>query len=719
MNKNFELWLDESGDFENQHELEGTTRKPSLIGGFLVEEEVADKIDFGGLIDSNRNHAMELEEDDKKNYVLPVLQRMKSEYNAAQVFFENQEYHDEATSRQLYLSMMAEGILQLLQRLNARYESVGLRVTIAQRQDVTAEAGNQRIRENEYKKALEYCIKRKQRERRAMLHPDCEVSFEICRASDSMRLQLADFACNTRLTRDSHAFKDVRSEVEALYSTAFLFTLTEVGSQNFIQQCLAQNNYSDAILELYTTKDNLEHGKILSLMAERMKNCSYRLIKSQMKNCVADLLVYALNEDDYEVGEALLKNLLDELIPFLKKNGMPQEHLHFSILLNLSDMYLREGDIYEANRTLEKCRRVQEQFGNYLEELMTYYQLVEKEALLAIDQFCFEEGRQKMKTARQLFEHIMKFIEKDELLSMRFPVMKSEYYGDALCMEIYAMLFQQRFHPELYSEMCRLSDIALNQYPGEEGELERHRQYRSHIELEAGKYKSAMKWLAGAICLPDEEPSEEMISKFLRTVVNGQEMIGAKYYLMYYLLILARTAREDKEFARMMFLELKKNKNLMELGGLLKKTEEDLNGDISLEGIQMTDSGISYHPEEIIFWKYGEYLASIGNASDAIGYFTSALNVCWKYNNYLTLNLTGLGIAAERIVLFCRTNNRKAAKNAYKRLLEACESLQAEMLPNQTREFVQQISKMLEEGKNVQGGFDEKKLLEIANMVTY
>ena len=61
---------------------------------------------------------------------------------------------------------MAEGILQLLQRLNARYESVGLRVTIAQRQDVTAEAGNERIRENEYKKALEYCIKRKQRERR-------------------------------------------------------------------------------------------------------------------------------------------------------------------------------------------------------------------------------------------------------------------------------------------------------------------------------------------------------------------------------------------------------------------------------------------------------------------------------------------------------------------------------------------------------------------------
>lgn len=52
MNKKFELWLDESGDFENQQELEGTKRKPSLIGGFLVEEEIVDKIDFEGIIDS-------------------------------------------------------------------------------------------------------------------------------------------------------------------------------------------------------------------------------------------------------------------------------------------------------------------------------------------------------------------------------------------------------------------------------------------------------------------------------------------------------------------------------------------------------------------------------------------------------------------------------------------------------------------------------------------
>ena len=719
MKKNFALWLDESGDFENQQELEGTKRKPSLIGGFLVEEEIVDKIDFEGIIDSKRNHAMELEESDKCTYILPILQRMKTKYHAIQVFFENQEYRDEDTSRQLYLSMMAEGILQLMQRLNASYESVGLKVTIAQRQDVEAEAGNQRIKEIEYKRELERCIKRKQRERRALLHPDCEVSFEICRASVDQRLQLADFACNTRLTRDSHAFAKVRSKVEELYEDAFIFAMTEVGSRNFIQQCLAQDNYSDAILELYTTKDDLNHEKALSIIGARMKHCSYRLVKSQMKNCIADLLAYALNEDDYEVGENLLKQLLDELIPFLEKNGMPQPHLHFSILLNLSDMHLREGDIFEARATLEECRTVQERLGNYLEELMTYYQLVEKEALLSIDEFCFEDGRRKMEGVRKSFEHIMSFIEKDEIISERFPMIKSEYYGDALCMEIYAMLFQQRFCPELYSEMCRLSDIALKQYPGGEGELERHRQYRSHIEMEAGNYRSAVRWLVRSICLPDEEPSENMLDNFLNEIVTRQEMIGAKYYLMYYLLIMARAVKDDKEFAKTMFFALKKNTQIMELGGLIKTSKEDLLDDVSLENIQTMDSGVQYHPDEIIFWKYGEYLAAIGNTNEAIGFVSSALTICWKYQNYLTLNITGLGIAAERIVLYCRIKNKKAAKNAYRRLTEACESILTRNLSKQTNEFVQQMYQLLKESKYEQGGFDSEKLLEMAEMITY
>lgn len=104
----------------------------------------------------------------------------------------------------------------------------------------------------------------------------------------------------------------------------------------------------------------------------------------------------------------------------------------------------------------------------------------------------------------------------------------------------------------------------------------------------------------------------------------------------------------------------------MELGGL-GKISEDWFDDVSLENIQMMDSGVQYHPDEIIFWKYGEYLAAIGNINEAIGFMSSALTICWKHQNYLTLNVTGLGIAAERIVLYCQIKNKKAAKNAYRK----------------------------------------------------
>lgn len=41
MKKTYELWLDESGQFINERELKENNKKPSLVGGFLVEKSIA------------------------------------------------------------------------------------------------------------------------------------------------------------------------------------------------------------------------------------------------------------------------------------------------------------------------------------------------------------------------------------------------------------------------------------------------------------------------------------------------------------------------------------------------------------------------------------------------------------------------------------------------------------------------------------------------------
>jgi GTP-binding protein EngB required for normal cell division len=235
-----------------------------------------------------------------------------------------------------------------------------------------------------------------------------------------------------------------------------------------------------------------------------------------------------------------------------------------------------------ARRTLETCRNVQKELGDCLEEVFSYYQLQEKEALLAINEFGFEHGSKIMKETCHSFRTILEAVERDEFLKLRFPDIRSEYLGDALCMLLYAEMFLQRTHPERYPKLCELSDLALKQYPDEEGELERHRQYRSRIEAEQGNYRSALLWLilakterleGNGVPAEDSPISEDTIEQFLDMVCNTEPKISCQYYLMYYLLIMAEAANVGDPFADLMHRVLLKQERLCSISELKKELE--------------------------------------------------------------------------------------------------------------------------------------------------
>lgn len=691
MRKEYELWLDESGQFVKENELKAKNRKPSLVGGFLVEKEVAEQIPYEELIDSSRNHAMNLTSEDKQNYVLPVLEQMQAKYRARQVFFENAEYADEATGRQLYLRILAEGLLQLLQLLNAQSESVELSVIIAQRQDMAAEVGKRKILSAEYVNMLRQLMEKKRREHRILLHENSSLEFQIKAAHLEHKLQLADFACNTRLTRDSFAFQNVRERVSRVQQDAYLFTLSEITSANYIRRSLADGYISDAIMELYTTKDTLDYEKQLDLILQRMRNTNYRLVKSQMKQCVADITAFAAKEDDYEIGEQFLKRIVQELVPELKKEEQPYQELQFAVLIQLADMYLREGDILAADKVMKTCRKVQEEMGNSLEYIFTYYQLLEKEALLAIDEFDFEQGKELMQQASGIFIRLMEFMQADGALQQRFPTLKSEYFGDALCMQIYAMLFLQRRQPELYGELCRLSDLALMQYPDTEGELERHRQYRSHIELEQGNFESALRWLFQAKCYYEEEVSERTMVNFLNLVCDTEAEVSCKYYLMYYLLILCECKIKKHPQAEQMYRALQKQERLLKVAEIRSQEEEEGMQEVDISVAQADSTNVQYHPQEVLFWKYATYLNLNEYEPFSLKYYERAARICFAKKEYLTMYLTGLGIEAERISCLFKMKRRSQAMEGYHGLVKRIDELKKQTLPEGTRRFLQEF----------------------------
>lgn len=719
MIRRYELWLDESGKFKEEAALKERKFKPSLVGGILVEKSIVSRIDFENMIDPYRNHAMELNKEDKKEYVLPVLERLKTEYGAKQVFFENADYEDENTNRQLYLRIIAEGLLQLFQTLNAQSEKVVLDVLIAQRQDMESPVAERRILEKEYIDALKNCIEKKKKEHRLFVDENSELFFVVHPAHREKKLQLADFACNTRLTRDSNIFKDVRNRVTALYEDAYIFNLSEISSENYIKRSLSQGHLADAVMELYTTQDELAKERQLDLILERIKYMDYRWLKAQLKECVSEITAYAALQGDYKVGEKFLLNVKNGFIEMMEKNGYSCLNLKLALLLQLTDMFLREGNIVAARNAIEECKKTHYALGNSLEEVFSYYQLKEKEALLLINEFNYERAYEILEATGKVFQSFMQAVCADESLKKRFSNLRSEYYGDTLCMQLYAMMFMQREQPELYKEMCEKSDLAMKNYPQQEGELERHRQYRSHIELENGNYEEALKWLIKAQCWENTDLTVKNLIDFLKQICRVENEISCQYYLMYYLLILSESKWADNELSNIMWKALKNQKELLRICFLEsepKRAEDTV--EVEFEGVQQEDSGVMFHPMEVIYWKYASYLYGCGRYNAAYLYYCKAEQICFAEDNCYTMQITGLGIMAEKI---CSMLNEEKSKIDLELMLfrQRIKNILDAPLTTETKSFVSDIQQLVEEACTNMDSIQKEKLWAAARRIAY
>lgn len=721
MIKNFELWLDESGKFTGDSHIKN--RKifnASLVGGILIEKDQADRIDFNELLGEG-NHACELTPELKREYVVPVLEKMRDNYKAKEVFFENSTYEEGDDNRSFYLRIIAEGIIRLVEKLNAQYESVNIDILIAQRQDITAPIGHKRIISSEYVQTINRYINRKKFENNIIFDRNTRISFNTGVAVVEDKLIVADFACNTRLIRTSEVFESMVSRVKGLHNEEYIFALSEDNIENSIIKKLSAGNVSTAIIEVFTEDTSSKIFKhCISIIVKRLKEGSYRIAKSELRSLASDIVAYAANEDDYEVGEALFKRLDKVLFPRLEAAKLPCGQAHFQMLLYLADMYLREGDIVEARKVINKLEVVQTNLGDNLEEVFSYYQLLEKQSLLLIDEFCYEEASQLMEKACGIFERLIENLIVEPGLAGRFNVLSSEYYGDALCMEIYAKMFLQRSNPDIYDELCKKSDIALKQYPDYEGELERHRQYRSHIEAEAGNFESAILYLFKANEYYEENITANTLKNFLNKVYNKEVVISCRYYLSYYLFIMAEAMRAKDPLAEMMYTALCSQRTLLEMMDITvpgRRRAVNNNTEIVLAAVKERASGLNYHPMEVIYQKIGEFFLYKGQIVAAINFFEKAKKLT-AIDNYATMRITGIQIAAFDIAATMTINPRSAVIKKITKLNNDINRVLRLPLTEKTKDFVREYQTAYAEAIDKEE-WNREDFIKIARKSTY
>lgn len=764
--KKFELWLDESGDFRDKT---STSHPMSLVGGVLIAEKYARSGDWQKILHRpDFNHATEMSYRDKVEYAFDCMEDLVQEYKAIPVFFENKEKEGSGDNRKLYLDILMEGLLQLLQKLDAMYNGVQLDVTIATRK-ADANKGRQmtHIEEEEYSAAIQRGVQYRRQKKGGLLSKHTRVNMTFIQAKKSKKLIFADFFCNTRYhyCLDKKYFNKNVKRVEEIFFSAYTFSLTENILANRISQMSSRNDLSDALMEIFYVyaKGREEY---IDMLLSRMELVSYRSLKSQIKQAATDITAYANQQDSYEKGIDFLQSIQKEFLAKVKTRnfGGVVDPFEFNLLLQLSDMCLRAGRLVEAMRTLAKCRKVQAGMGNYLKEVMTYYQLLEKEAVFAIDAFHYPAAEKLMEDACLVFKQVMAGITGSEITKHRFPDMQSEYYGDALCMQIYAMIFrfQDKTQTQMYEKLVALSDEALDQYPKIEGELERHRQYRSRIEAKAGKYGAALHWLIQASLYHrwqgEDEIGEALLEEFFDKVYQEGEAVSSQFYVMYYVLIMNGARQVDRPLADKMYRALIRHQGIIEL----TKLHIDSNPyDKEISRLKNNMENILYHPMEIVLWAMAEYCYFRGQEEDnklkvaedfleknkikksksdywqaAQNYYNRAIKVC--QDSPQNLNLRVIGLAIEACAFKSYASLRKPYNDLYAGLCQGADQVlnqvqamrqefqalnldSPEMAANLacTEDLVTEIRQKILDSKNKDGKISSRALAELEGYLKF
>ena len=131
--KYFELWLDESGDFEKDAEKIKKGFNCSFVGGILAEKGAITNNDINLLIQNDFFHCCE---NNEKTEQFEIFKKITA-LNCRFVIFNNTECIYTVDNNLTYQNIICEGIVRLLKTLKGMYGDIHVDIIIANRVDTT------------------------------------------------------------------------------------------------------------------------------------------------------------------------------------------------------------------------------------------------------------------------------------------------------------------------------------------------------------------------------------------------------------------------------------------------------------------------------------------------------------------------------------------------------------------------------------------------------
>lgn len=379
--KKYELWIDETGDFSAKEQIEGSKKDKvySIIGGVLAPMDCISVADAWKLVGNEVGHATELGKEETSKDLVPALRTLK-EKGAEFVFFENRKRYTRDNKIDLYMEMMADGIMQLVSFLAVFDKEFQLDIMIAVRYVEEEENVLTKIPYEEYSLALKNILMERIRYGYMGLDEDIKINILFASARQEPKLMLADYACGARRAtlrqHDNRYTKADKAELKRLFDENYIFDSYEYSIMGQVKRKLSENCLAEAILILCNDKnlqkelpeDYLEengaklHDKIKWLIFSKMAQLGKLEIRCQLEELLGDIHSSIQLEDEYEWGETFLSTIKNEFLDELKKYEIHDDKLDLMISFAYASLYLKEGDLKnleaELGRAEESIRRL-------------------------------------------------------------------------------------------------------------------------------------------------------------------------------------------------------------------------------------------------------------------------------------------------------------------------------------------------------------------------
>ena len=649
--KEYELWLDESGEFKNdREEIKKINYNPSLIGGILFNKKDFSENQAQKLIGEERIHS-------NKENLNVVFEKFKeiAERAVTLVEISNDECISVIDSNLTYQNIMAEGLIQVLSKLKESNgnRNIKLNILIAQRGDCTEENKNNKVVTPEQYKAR--IIERMILEGYKKDISESLWEINIADARSDQRLMIADIICNSFLTRNTKFRGDKGDYINAIHddeNRTWRFSVFEHSLETTINQLLLEGRLGEAVIALCQSQNKQYIMKKMSDISSFMENRGYEDIHLQFMIISSRITHYTKIERKYSECLALLDNMLKYWIPVVKDldtnwSREIAEIMELDFYIQKYTIYTHQGSLKKTKECEEHCEKLFEVKRKMNVESLEYLLMYTNRKITNIIYLFDFEGA--LKDSNNLVERCEKI---SEALSLSDEgIISFDELGKALGTRAQIHMFMIRKKSDAYQLAQEDIKKAMEEFKNP-SDIRRQQIYLTQIHTEAKEYDKALETLCESSC-------------DLQKCLKNAETNPFEAYA--YIRLMSEGKRNGWEKADVMYQELNKTQIISDL----KKIQE-------LE-----------HPYEVIFWKLGSYYAHCERSQKAaLDCFSEALK-CDKEER-LTISVICFAAELERYALAMK-EDLSERKNYQKKLKKHFKTFRNENVPDSIQDLYKNI----------------------------